>query len=359
MELQWPLILFTTFVAWSAGLFATQCVMACKQAAPKTQTLSWVAAAVLLVVGGIAVFLHLEHWERIFNGFGHITSGITQELIAIVVLAVVAIVYLVFLRKSDDGGSVPRWLAIVGIVVSAVLVIVMAHSYMMPARPAWDSPFWVLCVLGNACVLGPATFLILMSVKDEPIGCATAPEKTVTAVTASGSDAAGATSATAADAAADATATAEAATAPSTGSEAAAAAIAVSEKDAKQGSVFATVLMYWGSIANAVASILYIVSMAFATSSLADVGHYFDPTHPNEPMLEVADFSPFSGENLLIVLLGVVLIGAAAPIICSIMGKKKGDWTKWAAVALVCAVIGAICVRVAFYNMGASIFMLY
>ena len=64
----------------------------------------------LLAAGGIAVFFHLEHWERIFNGFGHLTSGITQELIAIVVLAVVAVVYLVYLRRGDDGAKVPTWL---------------------------------------------------------------------------------------------------------------------------------------------------------------------------------------------------------------------------------------------------------
>ena len=52
-----------------------------------------ITSAVLLVVGGIAVFFHLEHWERIFNGFGHLSSGITQELIAIVVLAVAAIAF--------------------------------------------------------------------------------------------------------------------------------------------------------------------------------------------------------------------------------------------------------------------------
>ena len=28
MELQWPLILFTTLLAWAAGLFAAQCLWA-------------------------------------------------------------------------------------------------------------------------------------------------------------------------------------------------------------------------------------------------------------------------------------------------------------------------------------------
>ena len=95
MELQWPLILFTTLVAWSAGVFGTQAVLALRGEAPKAQLSCWITAAVLLAAGGIAVFFHLEHFERIFNGFGHLTSGITQELIAIVVLAVAAIVYLV------------------------------------------------------------------------------------------------------------------------------------------------------------------------------------------------------------------------------------------------------------------------
>ncbi len=156
MELQWPLILFTTLVAWSAGLFGTQALMAVFGVGKRAQVPAWVASAVLLAAGGIAVFFHLEHWERIFNGFGHLTSGITQELIAIVVLAVVAVAYLVLMRKSDDGASVPKWLAWVAVALSVVLVAVMAHSYTMAARPAWDSVLWILYVLGNACVLGPA-----------------------------------------------------------------------------------------------------------------------------------------------------------------------------------------------------------
>ena len=126
MELQWPLILFTTLVAWSAGLFGTQALMAVFGVGKKAQVPAWVCSAVLLAAGGIAVFFHLEHWERIFNGFGHLTSGITQELIAIVVLAVVAVAYLVLMRKSDDGASVPKWLAWLSVALSVALVAVMA-----------------------------------------------------------------------------------------------------------------------------------------------------------------------------------------------------------------------------------------
>ena len=153
MELQWPLIVFTTLVAWSAGLFGTQALMAAFGTGKRAQVPAWIASAVLLAVGGIAVFFHLEHWERIFNGFGHLTSGITQELIAIVVLAVVAVAYLVLMRKSDDGASVPKWLAWLSVALSVVLVAVMAHSYTMAARPAWDSVLWILYVLGNKYII--------------------------------------------------------------------------------------------------------------------------------------------------------------------------------------------------------------
>ena len=160
MELQWPLILFTTFLAWCAGLFGTQCLYALQGKGEKTQFAAWITSAVLLVVGGVAVFLHLQHWERIFNGFGHITSGITQELIAIVVLAIVAIVFIVMLKRK---GEVHKAVAVIGIIASVALVCVMGHSYMMAALPAWNSILQVVSLLGAACLLGPATFAFLAS----------------------------------------------------------------------------------------------------------------------------------------------------------------------------------------------------
>lgn len=166
MELQWPLILFTTLLAWAAGLFGAQCLWALRGKGSKAQMPALIGSAALLAVGGIAVFFHLEHWERIFNGFGHMTSGITQELIAIVVLAVVMVVYFVYLRRGGEA-KVPAWLSIVGIVMAAVLVIVMGHSYMMASLPAWDSLLQIGSLLGAACAFGPATMALICAVRDE------------------------------------------------------------------------------------------------------------------------------------------------------------------------------------------------
>ncbi len=299
MELQWPLILFTTLVAWSAGLFGTQALMAVFGVGKRAQVPAWVASAVLLAAGGIAVFFHLEHWERIFNGFGHLTSGITQELIAIVVLAVVAVAYLVLMRKSDDGASVPKWLAWVAVALSVVLVAVMAHSYTMAARPAWDSVLWILYVLGNACVLGPATFLLVLAAGgpgDQP-----------------------------ADRAADA------------GASAGRTALA-------------------GAALNALAALAFAIFLQLSAGSFADVGLYFDPTHPTKAM---ADAAATVASQAPLLWLGAVAVGAFVPLAAAFMGRRTGSWKLWAPAAIIAALVGAVCMRVVFYNLGLSVFMFY
>ena len=169
MELQWPLILFTTLLAWAAGVFGAQCLYALRGQGTRAQMPALITSAALLVVGGIAVFFHLEHWERIFNGFGHLTSGITQELIAIIVLFVAMVVYFVYLRRGGDDAKVPTWLAAIGLVLAVVLVAVMGHSYMMASLPAWDSVLQIGSLLGAACGFGPATMAVLCAVKDESL----------------------------------------------------------------------------------------------------------------------------------------------------------------------------------------------
>ncbi len=174
MELQWPLILFTSLTAWACGTFGAQGVLALRGAGKKSQMPLVIASVVLLALGGIAVFFHLQHWERIFNGFGHITSGITQELIAIVVFVIVAVVYFVALRKSDNG-TVPAALAWCAIVISVVLTAVCAHSYMMAARPAWNNVLEVLSIVGAACLMGPATCAVVMAVRGDDLEAAGLP----------------------------------------------------------------------------------------------------------------------------------------------------------------------------------------
>ena len=293
MELQWPLIIFTTLVAWSAGLFAAQCALVFKGEAQKAQLPALITSFVLLCVGGVAVFFHLQHWERIFNGFGHITSGITQELVAIVLAVVVMVVFFVFLRR--ESGKVPAWVAVLGMAMSAILVCVMAHSYLMAARPAWNSIVWILYVLGNACVLGPATMAVICSLVD---------------------------------------------------------------KDAASSKLLGMLALV-GSAINGLLSIAFLFVMNAAAGSVSAIDYYFDPTEPNRALVDPSTFSVFSGELMLVSVLGVIVIGAIVPIVASVVGSKQKSWALWGSIAAIAAFVGAICMRVVFYQMGFSVCTLF
>ena len=291
MELQWPLILFTTLVAWSAGIFGAQGVLALKGAGRKAQLPALVASLVALAIGGIAVFFHLQHWERIFNGFGHITSGITQELIAIVVMVVLMVVYFVMLRKSGDG-TVPKWCAVCSVVIAVVLAAVCAHSYMMPARPAWNSVLEVLSIVGAACVLGPATVAVIMAVRGDDVAAVGTPALV-------------------------------------------------------------------GAAIGAVCAVAYAVFLQVSGGSFVEVGNYFDPTHPTKAMVDAA---AVASSQAVLLWLGAVVVGAVVPLACCLLAKRKGDAASWkifGTVAVAAALAGAICLRIAFYNMGLSVFMFY
>ena len=134
---------------------------------------------------------------------------------------------LVFERPSIDGREGFQEVG------TETLVAVMAHSYTMAARPAWDSVLWILYVLGNACVLGPATFLLLSAL------------------------AAGGPGDQPAERAAGA------------GAPAGLAALA-------------------GAALNALAALAFAIFLQLSAGSFADVGYYFDPTHPTRAMADAA-----------------------------------------------------------------------
>ena len=299
MELQWPLIFFTTFSAWACGVFACQGVLALADAkhekaacSKKTQSVLTVISVVLLAIGGIAVFFHLEHWERIFNGFGHITSGITQELIAIVVFVVVALVYFIVLRKTGEEQVLPKWLAVLAILISVVLACVCAHSYMMAARPVWNTWLEVLSIVGAACLLGPVTCAIVMACRGEEMQVCGLP-------------------------------------------------------------------CIVGSVLGVLCTAAYALFIQMSSSSFTSVGNYFDPNHPTSAMIDVSSIALSQAPFLWI---GAVLVGAIVPLVCVCIAKRKGNASAWkvlGCIALAAAFVGALCLRVAFYNMGLSVFMFY
>lgn len=295
MELQWPLILFTTLLTWCAGLFGFQAIAIREDKAPKTQMASWIVAAVLLVVGSLAVTFHLAQPLHIFNGFGHITSGITQELICIVILAVAALVHMVLMRKSEDGCSVPKWSSVFSVAASALLVALMSHSYVMAGRPAWNNMIYILYMLGNACVLGPATYLIIGKLCGEK------------------------------------------------------------ESNALE-------LTFAGAAVNAVFTVVYLLVVQINSANFAGWQYYWDPTDPAKTLFDPSNaYNVFAGDYAALVWAGAIVVGAAAPVALAALGKKgkPTSVTALTAAALVCALAGAIVVRMLFYCFGFPAINLY
>lgn len=167
MELEWPLIIFTFFMCLAGGVFAIQGYLALRGKGKGLQFTSLVVATLAFAIGGLGVFMHLEHWERMFNGFGHLSSPITHEVIGVVIFALALVVYFLFMRRSEEGIP-PKWAGVLAIVVGLAMPVLCGNSYMMVANPVWNTMFLLLFYLADAIMMGAfACFIIAKVKKDE------------------------------------------------------------------------------------------------------------------------------------------------------------------------------------------------
>ena len=71
----------------------------------------------------------------------------------------------------------------------------------------------------------------------------------------------------------------------------------------------------------------------------------------------MAALSPFAGESAAMAV--VAAICAIAPIVTAVAGKRSGNWKLWGAMTVALAVVGAVALRMAFYSVGASVYLFY
>jgi anaerobic dimethyl sulfoxide reductase subunit C (anchor subunit) len=161
MEVQWQLIFFTLLVCLGSGTFATCGLLAIFGKDAEIRLPALVVSLAAMIIGGIASLFHVQHWERMFNGFGHLASGITQEIIGLALVCIAIVVYFVVSRK----GKTPKWAGWMAIVISIIMIIAMAHSYVLPSRPLWDSPLLYVYYLANFILLGGLTVALLCGLK--------------------------------------------------------------------------------------------------------------------------------------------------------------------------------------------------
>ena len=305
MQPEWPLVLFTFFLCLSGGILAAQGLLTVMGKGKKMQNMSLIAALVTLVIGGIAVFMHLQHWERIFNAFtallggnGFGVSGITLELWGCVAEFIAIVLFFLFMRRSEDGVA-PKWCGVVAIIVGLALPAVTGDSYLMEALPTWNTPMLIVYYLVNTVFMGGLASLIIA---------------------------------------------------------------VVSKDDDAKDFLLKTVLI--GGVLQLIVVLIYaFIINGSAGLYSASISYYFDPTLPDVPMVDRAGTvgSLIAGSNAPLFWLGAVIVGIVVPVALAYLAKAKqgNQLLGYSVAATVTCMAGGIIWRVLLYLVCLRIFALY
>ena len=290
------------FLCLSGGILGAQGLLTVLGKGKKMQNVALIAALATLVIGGICVFMHLQHWERIFNAFGALlagngygVSGITLELWGCVVEFIAIALFFLFARRAEDGVA-PKWAGILAIIVGLALPMVTGDSYLMPSLPTWDTPLLIVYYLTNTIFMGGLAALVIAGLT---------------------------------------------------------------------GDVEARDFMVKTALVGAVAQLVIVLAYAIvingsAATYSADIAFYFDPTLPMVDRAAVVG-SLLAGSNAVMFWLGAIIVGIIAPAAILWLGKaKEGQQLAiYAGGAGVCCIIGGIIWRVLLYSAAMHIFALF
>lgn len=152
MEIQWPLLIFSVLLGVTSGCFVFLGVGELKGKFRDVRFAGALVAFVCLAVGGCVSVLHMGHPERATHLLGNLGSGLSKELFVVAIMGIVALIYLVLAKKDYPTAS--KVSGVLGGVIGLVLPFVAGASYLIAARPAWDSIALPLMFLGGGLAMG-------------------------------------------------------------------------------------------------------------------------------------------------------------------------------------------------------------
>ena len=118
MVLSWPLIAYVVLGVAAAGILGVQGVRAMGGRGSEVRPVATVVALACALGAAVASALRLGRIDRVFNVFAHLSSGISQGYVAILVLVAVCVLLLVMIRRGAGGEGVPRWCAAIAVVAA-------------------------------------------------------------------------------------------------------------------------------------------------------------------------------------------------------------------------------------------------
>lgn len=168
MMAEMPLALFTTlapigagaFIALAVAFFTTKFSDEQLKKIDRMTTIS----VVVLVAGFICAFFHLAspmHAFGVFAGLG--ASPLSNELLAGVVFAVLAIVYWIVALAGKLGEGARKGFSAVVAVMAVVFACFTGAAYMMETIASWNTPMVPVAVLGFSLLGGVSLGVLVLA----------------------------------------------------------------------------------------------------------------------------------------------------------------------------------------------------
>ena len=172
MEIQWPLLIFSVLLGVTSGSFVFLAVGELRGKFRDVRFAGALIALICLAVGGCVSVLHMGHPERATHLLGNLGSGLSKELFVVAIMGIVTLIYLVLAKKDYPTAS--KVFGVLGGIIGLVLPFVAGASYLIAARPAWDSVTLPLMFLGAGLALGMTLMcgLVLLRGADDERGFA-------------------------------------------------------------------------------------------------------------------------------------------------------------------------------------------
>lgn len=180
MMAELPLALFTTLAPIGAGAFIALAVafFTTKFSDEQLKKIDRMTTipVVVLVAGFICAFFHLAspmHAFGVFAGLG--ASPLSNELLAGVVFAVLAIVYWIVALAGKLGEGVRKGFSAVVAVMAVVFACFTGAAYMMETIVSWNTPMVPVAVLGFSLLGGVSLGVLVLALsgalEDAAKGC--------------------------------------------------------------------------------------------------------------------------------------------------------------------------------------------
>ncbi len=162
IDVQWPLVIFSILCGLGGTLACSIGVAELMGKTLRTRFVASIVSCALMVVGGLAVVAHLALPLNAFYAVANVFSfsGISLELIMLVITFVVMFAYTILLKREVSAG-VYKVCAVAAIIAGLLLAYVCGHGYVIQSRAYWDTELLPLAYMGTVLPAGAFLYLAI------------------------------------------------------------------------------------------------------------------------------------------------------------------------------------------------------